>query len=122
VPNRDSTTVVAIDVATNRIVGYVDVGHEPHYASLGPDGQLYTAVKHDNKVVVFDPETLAVVTEVVDPSIVGPHHIIFTSAPSQHLPDTGVAFPRAASVGLSVLLLGAGLALWRASRSRRVEP
>ncbi len=121
VPNRDSTTVVAIDVATNRIVGYVDVGHEPHYASLGPDGQLYTAVKHDNKVVVFNPGTLEVVTEIVDSGIIGPHHIIFTSAPSQHLPGTGVTFPGTWIVGLGVLLLGIGLVLWRAGQSWRVE-
>ena len=61
VANMDGGTLSAIDVTTDTVAGYVPVGEEPHGVTLGPDGLVYVAVKHANKVAVVDPQTLTIV-------------------------------------------------------------
>ena len=79
VANMAGDTLSAIDVTTDTVVGYLPVGEEPHGVTLGPDGLVYVTVKHANKVAVVDPRTLTVVREITDPSLVGPHQILFVS-------------------------------------------
>ena len=79
VANMAGDTLSAIDVTTDTVVGYLPVGEEPHGVTLSPDGLVYVTVKHANKVAVVDPRTLTVVREITDPSLVGPHQILFVS-------------------------------------------
>jgi YVTN family beta-propeller protein len=79
VANMAGDTLSAIDVTTDTVVGYLVVGEEPHGVTLGPDGLVYVTVKHANKVAVVDPRTLTVAREITDPSLVGPHQILFVS-------------------------------------------
>lgn len=123
--NREGGTVSAIDVATNTVAGYVPVGPDPRYAQLGPDGRIYATVNKANKVVVFDPRTLAVVAEIVDPAIVGPGVVIFVDTAVPSLPKTGAGgrASRPGDSGAWALLIAvtATLALYRAlARLRRV--
>ena len=75
--NKDAGTLSAIDVATDTVVGYVQVGEEPHGVAVGPDGLVYVTAKHANKVAVVDPVNLTIVREIADPALVGPHQILF---------------------------------------------
>lgn len=77
VANKDAGTLSAIDVATDTVVGYVQVGEEPHGVAVGPDGLVYVTAKHANKVAVVDPVNLTIVREIADPALVGPHQILF---------------------------------------------
>lgn len=79
VANKDSGTLSAIDTAGETVVGYVAVGAEPHGVTIGPDGLVYVTAKHDNKVAVVDPQSLAVIREITDSALVGPHQILFLS-------------------------------------------
>jgi YVTN family beta-propeller protein len=84
VANKNGGTVSAIDIATGTVAGYVSVGEEPHGVTVGPDGLVYVAVKHDNKIAVVDPRTLSIVKEITNSALVGPHQILFlfpTTAP-----------------------------------------
>jgi len=120
VANLRGGTVSAIDVATNTVVGYVEVGNNPRYAQIGPDGRIYVTVAQDNKVVIFDPRTLMVLGEIRDPAIAGPNQLIFVDASTPGLPNTGAgrggdhaAIEAILSAALSTLLLGLTLALYR---------
>ncbi len=85
--NRLSSTVVAIDTATNTVLGYKPVGREPHLTSMRPGtSEAWVAIRGENYVEVLkiDPKllasatvrraermpTLAVITTVNGPSMV----------------------------------------------------
>lgn len=52
--NRLSSTVVAIDTATNAVLGYTPVGREPHLATVRPGGrEAWVAVRGENYVDVL---------------------------------------------------------------------
>jgi YVTN family beta-propeller protein len=54
VANRLSSTVVAIDTATNSVLGYAPVGREPHLATVRPGGrEAWVAVRGETYVDVF---------------------------------------------------------------------
>ena len=59
-PGTDGTKIVAIDLATDKIVGTVDFGHgvRPHCPLIGPkDGMLYVTTELEKAVTVIDPTT-----------------------------------------------------------------
>ncbi len=61
VANRLSSTIVAIDTATNEVLGYTPVGREPHLATVRPGGrEAWVAVRGENYVDVLnlDPQRL----------------------------------------------------------------
>ena len=54
VTNRLSGTVVAIDTATNTVLGYTPVGREPHLATVRPGGsEAWVAVRGENYIDVL---------------------------------------------------------------------
>lgn len=52
--NRISGTVVAIDTATNSVLGYASVGREPHLATVRPGGkEAWVAIRGESHVDVL---------------------------------------------------------------------
>lgn len=61
VANRISGTVVAIDTATNTVLGYTSVGREPHLATVRPGGrEAWVAIRGESHIDVLslDPQVL----------------------------------------------------------------
>ncbi len=86
VVNKMGGYLTVINVDTNTLLDYVAVGAEPHAVARGPDGNIYVAAKRDNKLTVVNPYTLAVVKELVDPALVGPHFILFATGTAPAAP------------------------------------
>lgn len=66
-PGTDGHNMIAVDIATRKIVGNVDFGHgvRPHCAVFGPkDGMLYVTNELDKAIAVIDPRTLKVVGSI----------------------------------------------------------
>jgi DNA-binding beta-propeller fold protein YncE len=66
-PGTDGTEMVAIDVASEKVIGHVDFGHgvRPHCPVLNPkDGLLYVTTELDQAITVIDPKTLKIVGKV----------------------------------------------------------
>ena len=60
----DGRDLVAIDIASRKVVGHLDFGHgvRPHCAVMNPqDGMLYVTTELDQTVTIIDPKTLQVV-------------------------------------------------------------
>src|SRR5580700_496307 len=60
----DGRDMVAIDIASRKVVGHLDFGHgvRPHCAVMNPeDGLLYVTTELDQTVTIIDPKTLRVV-------------------------------------------------------------
>ncbi len=54
VTNRISGTIVAIDTATNALLGYAPVGREPHLATVRPGGkEAWVAVRGESHITVL---------------------------------------------------------------------
>ncbi len=54
VANRISATIVAIDTATNTVLGYAPVGREPHLATVRPGGkEAWVAVRGEGYIDVL---------------------------------------------------------------------
>jgi len=54
VTNRISATIVAIDTATNTVLGYAPVGREPHLATVRPGWkEAWVAVRGENQIDVL---------------------------------------------------------------------
>lgn len=63
-PGTDGTKIVAIDLASQKIVGTLDFGRgvRPHCPLIGPkDGMLYVTTELDKTITVIDPKTLKIV-------------------------------------------------------------
>jgi YVTN family beta-propeller protein len=61
VANRISGTIVAIDTATNTVLGYAPLGREPHLATVRPGGaEAWVAVRGESHIDVLqlDPTVL----------------------------------------------------------------
>jgi YVTN family beta-propeller protein len=55
VANRISGTVVAIDTATNAVLGYAPVGREPHLATVRPGGrEAWVAIRGEGHIDVLE--------------------------------------------------------------------
>jgi DNA-binding beta-propeller fold protein YncE len=66
-PGTDGRNLVAIDLASRKIVGNVDFGHgvRPHCAVYDPNtGLLYVTTELDKSVTIIDPKTLKIVGAV----------------------------------------------------------
>ena len=63
-PGTDGTKIVAIDIASQKIVGEVNFDHgvRPHCPLIGPkDGMLYVTTELDKSITIIDPKTLKIV-------------------------------------------------------------
>ena len=63
-PGTDGTKIVAIDIASQKIVGEVDFDHgiRPHCPLIGPkDRMLYVSTELDKSITIIDPKTLKIV-------------------------------------------------------------
>lgn len=63
-PGTDGTKIVAIDIASQKIVGTLDFGRgvRPHCPLIGPkDGLLYVTTEIDKTITVIDPKTLKII-------------------------------------------------------------
>jgi DNA-binding beta-propeller fold protein YncE len=63
-PGTDGTKIVAIDIASQKIVGTLDFkrGVRPHCPQIGPkDGLLYVTTELDQTITIVDPKTLKIV-------------------------------------------------------------
>jgi YVTN family beta-propeller protein len=63
-PGTDGTKIVAIDIASKKVVGTISFDHgvRPHCPLIGPkDGLLYVTTELDKSITVIDPKTLKVV-------------------------------------------------------------
>lgn len=77
--SSEGQDVTVIDVATNRIIGHIEVGDRPHgIAAPRSQDVLYIATEHDNGLTVIDPYTDTVIKKY---SIFGrrPNEIDITS-------------------------------------------
>ncbi len=66
-PGTDGTKIVAIDLATQKIVGTIDFGRgvRPHCPLIGPkDGMLYVTTELDKTITIIDPTTLKIVGSI----------------------------------------------------------
>lgn len=66
-PGTDGSTLVAIDVASQKVVGRLDFGRgvRPHCAVMNPrDGMLYVTTELDKTVSIIDPKSLKIVGSV----------------------------------------------------------
>jgi DNA-binding beta-propeller fold protein YncE len=66
-PGTDGTKIVAIDLATQKIVGTIDFGRgvRPHCPLIGPkDGMLYVTTELDKTITIIDPKTLKIVGSI----------------------------------------------------------
>jgi len=65
-PGTDGRNIIAIDLATQKIVGNIEFDHgvRPHCPVFGPDGMLYVTTELDHSVTVIDPKTLKVVGSI----------------------------------------------------------
>ena len=66
-PGTDGLKIVAIDVASGKVVGEIDFDHgvRPHCAVFGPrDGMLYVTTELDHSVTIIDPKTLKIVGSI----------------------------------------------------------
>src|SRR3984893_694335 len=66
-PGSDGSNMVAIDIATRKIVGNLDFGHgvRPHCAQFGPtNGLLYVSTELENSISIIDPKTLKIIGTV----------------------------------------------------------
>ncbi|HWP34857.1 MAG TPA: hypothetical protein VNM66_04595 [Thermodesulfobacteriota bacterium] len=91
VANRLSGTIVAIDTATNRVLGYTPVGREPHLATVRPGGrEAWVAVRGESHIAVLElddkalldadrPRTDRMRLVATIPTVRGPSMIAFTS-------------------------------------------
>jgi DNA-binding beta-propeller fold protein YncE len=63
-PGSDGSELVAIDLASHKVVGHVDFGHgvRPHQPTLNPhDGMLYVTTELDQTITVIDPKSMKIV-------------------------------------------------------------
>ena len=66
-PGTDGSKIVAIDIASRKIVGAVDFGHgvRPHMPIIGPkDGLLYVTTELEKSITLIDPKTLKIVGSI----------------------------------------------------------
>jgi YVTN family beta-propeller protein len=66
-PGTDGTNMVAIDLASRKVVGNLDFGKgvRPHCPKIGPkDGLLYVSTELEKSISVIDPATMKVVGSV----------------------------------------------------------
>ena len=66
-PGTDGSNMVAIDIATRKIVGNLDFGHgvRPHCAQFGPkNGLLYVSTGLDRSISIVVPNTLRLIGAV----------------------------------------------------------
>ena len=66
-PGSDGTNMVAIDLASRKIVGNLDFGHgvRPHCPQFGPkNGLLYVSTELDKSISIIDPKSLKVIGSV----------------------------------------------------------
>ena len=66
-PGSDGSNMVAIDIASRKIVGNLDFGHgiRPHCAQFGPkNGLLYVSTELENSISIIDRKTLKVIGSV----------------------------------------------------------
>src|SRR5690349_7436739 len=66
-PGTDGRNMVAIDIASRKIVGNVDFGHgvRPHCPIIGPkNGLLYNTTEIDKTITIIDPHTLRIVGSI----------------------------------------------------------
>lgn len=66
-PGTDGTNLVAIDIASRKVVGNLDFGKglRPHCPKFGPkDGLLYVSTELDKTITVINPSTMKVVGTV----------------------------------------------------------
>ncbi len=79
-----SNGVTLIETATNRVLGTVYVGRNPHEGFFTPDGrELWVTVRGEDHVAVIDPRAMKVVRTIV--TAPGPGMVVFR-------PDGKVAF------------------------------
>jgi YVTN family beta-propeller protein len=66
-PGTNGNNMVAIDIASRKIVGNLDFGRgvRPHCAQFGPkNGLLYVSTELDNSISIIDPKGLKIVGSV----------------------------------------------------------
>jgi DNA-binding beta-propeller fold protein YncE len=66
-PGTDGAKIVAIDIASQKVVGEVDFDHgvRPHCPLFGPkDGLLYVTTELNQSITIIDPKTLKIVGSI----------------------------------------------------------
>jgi YVTN family beta-propeller protein len=66
-PGTDGRNIVAIDIASRKIIGDIDFGRgvRPHCAVFGPkNGMLYVTTELDKAIAIIDPHTLKIVGSI----------------------------------------------------------
>jgi DNA-binding beta-propeller fold protein YncE len=79
-PGTDGSNLVAIDIASRKVVANLDFGHgvRPHCPVIGPkDGMLYVTTELDHSVTVIDPKSMKIVGAI--PTGQGQSHMLTIS-------------------------------------------
>jgi YVTN family beta-propeller protein len=66
-PGTDGSNMIAVDIASRKIVGNLDFGHgvRPHCAHFGPkNGLLYVSTELDKTISIVDPKSMKIVGTV----------------------------------------------------------
>jgi DNA-binding beta-propeller fold protein YncE len=66
-PGTDGSNLIAVDLASRKIVGNLDFGHgvRPHCPMFGPkDGLLYVTTELENAITVIDPHSMKIVGSI----------------------------------------------------------
>jgi YVTN family beta-propeller protein len=91
-PGSNGSNIVAIDIASQSIIGNVDFGHgvRPHCAQFNPkDGLLYVSTELDNSLSIVDPKTMKVIGSV--PTGQPESHMFVISQDGRHAYTANVA-------------------------------
>ena len=66
-PGTDGSNLVAVDLATHKVVGNLDFGRgvRPHCPMFGPkDGMLYVTTELDSAITIIDPRSMKIVGSI----------------------------------------------------------
>ncbi|WP_416829180.1 cytochrome D1 domain-containing protein [Ectobacillus polymachus] len=75
---RGSSDVVKIDTETNKVVGYLPVGREPHAIMFTNDGkEAWVTIRGEDYIDVIDPETLTLKEKIK--TVNGPGMPVFSN-------------------------------------------
>lgn len=77
VTGRGSSTVVAIETESRKVLGYLLPGREPHVATFTPDGkEAWVTVRGESHISVIDVKKFKIKEEI--PTVNGPSMVMFS--------------------------------------------
>ena len=77
VTGRGSSSVIAIETGTKKVLGYLLPGREPHVATFTPDGkEAWVTVRGESHISVIDVKKFKITEQI--PTVNGPSMVMFS--------------------------------------------